>query len=104
MKYRVAYSPEAQQHLTDIFRWIADHGSPDVAERFVLSIYDHCDSLGDFPLRGVSRDDLTPGLRTLGFRRRVTIAFTIADHTIVIHGIYYGGRDYESLIQDNRSQ
>lgn len=101
MKYRVTYSPEAQQHLTNIFRWIADHGSPEAAERFVMSIYDYCDGLSSFPQRGTARDDLFPGLRTLGFRRRATIAFIIAAQEVEIHGIYYGGRDYEARILED---
>ena len=100
MKHRVRYSPEAQQHLTEIFRWIADQGSSEAAERFVMSIYDFCDGLSDFPHRGVARDDLFRGLRTLGFRRRVTIAFIVSDHQVDVLGVYYAGRDYESLILD----
>jgi hypothetical protein len=37
-------------------------------------------------------------LRTVGFRRRATILFEV-DHKkrqVVIHGIYYGGRSFES--------
>ncbi|WP_407648557.1 type II toxin-antitoxin system RelE/ParE family toxin [Gulosibacter molinativorax] len=79
--------------------WIADQGSPEAAERYVMSISDYCASLTDFPRRGTARDDLYPGLRTLGFRRRVTIAYTFSDSEVVIFGVYYGGRDYESLIE-----
>lgn len=31
-------------------------------------------------------------------RRRVTIAFVVTDDSVEIHGLYYGGRDYENLI------
>jgi plasmid stabilization system protein ParE len=47
---------------------------------------------------GVARDDLRPGLRIVGFRRRVTIAFAVTEATVEIPGIYYGGRDYETLL------
>ena len=47
------------------------------------------------------RDDLRPGLRTLGFRRRVTILFEVADDTVNIIGVYYGGQDYEANFQDD---
>jgi toxin ParE1/3/4 len=36
----------------------------------------YCFGLTDFPERGTMRDDLWPGLRTVGFERRATIAFT----------------------------
>lgn len=65
-----------------------------------MAIYDYCDDLTDFPLRGCARDDLAPGLRVLGFRKRAAIAFTIIESEVTIHGIYYGGRDYETNIRD----
>lgn len=36
-------------------------------------------------------------MRTIGFRRRIVIAFAVTDETVEILGVYYGGRDYESL-------
>lgn len=50
------------------------------------------------PLIGVARDDLRPGLRIIGFRGRAVIVFNVRDETVVILGVYYGGRDYEELI------
>lgn len=29
------------------------------------------------------------------------IAFIVTEHEIAVHGVYYGGRDYESLILDS---
>ncbi len=100
MKYKVNYSPDAEQDLIAIFRWIADQSSSQTAERFVMAIYDYCDDLTDFPLRGRARDDLAPGLRVLGFRKRAVIAFTVGESEVTVHGVYYGGRDYESIIRD----
>lgn len=67
----------------------------------MTAIFDYCDGLADFPLVGVARDDLRPGLRTIGFRRRVVIAFAVTDETVEIHGVFYGGRDYETLLRDD---
>ena len=47
----------------------------------------------DFPERGRQRDDLRPGLRIVGFERRVSIAFHVSPDTLVIDRIFYGGRD-----------
>jgi hypothetical protein len=33
---------------------------------------------------------MVPGLRTTGFRRRVTITFRLIGQTVLIAGIYYG--------------
>lgn len=80
MKYRVNYSPDTEQDMVAIFRWIADQSSSQTAERFVMAIYDYCDDLADFPLRGRARDDLAPGLQVLGFRKRAVIAFTALEN------------------------
>lgn len=37
-----------------------------------------CMSLSEFPERGSRRDAVRPGLRILGFERRVVIAFSVA--------------------------
>lgn len=64
----------------------------------MAAILDYCDELVVFPCIGVARDDLRPGLRTIGFRRRVVIAFAVTEETVEVLGIYYGGRNYEALI------
>jgi hypothetical protein len=48
-----------------------------------------------FPERGRRRDDLRPGLRIIGFGRRVTIAFHVAD---------YAGRDLRRAFRDPDEQ
>jgi len=96
--HQLVYSPRAQQQLQAIYNWIAGETEPEVARRFVLSIYDYCDNLADFPLRGHTRDDLIPGMRIIGFRRRAVIAFLVTDDEVQIHGVYYGGSDYEAHI------
>ena len=57
--------------------------------------------LRTFPHRGTRRDDIRAGLRTLGYRRRVTIAFEVADDTVNVPGVYYGGQDYEVDLRDD---
>ncbi|MFT4051959.1 MAG: type II toxin-antitoxin system RelE/ParE family toxin [Microbacterium sp.] len=76
MTREVVYSPRARDQLTERYFWIAEEsGFPDRAESYVPAIFDHCDELAGFPFIGVAHDDLRPGLRTLGFRRRAVIAF-----------------------------
>lgn len=101
MTHQILYSPRAHQQLRAIYDWIAGEAGPEIAQRFVLSIYDYCDELADFPLRGRARDDLTNGMRVIGFRRRAMIAFLVTDDEVEIHGVYYGGSDYEALILDS---
>jgi toxin ParE1/3/4 len=54
-----------------------------------------------FPQRGTARGDVRPGLRTIGFERRATIAFTIDDENVVILRILYAGRSLD-LAGDER--
>jgi hypothetical protein len=41
------------------------------------------------------RDDIAPGLRTVGFERRATIAFSVLEQGVTIHRIPYAGRTME---------
>ena len=93
MAYRVVFTPEARDQLLSIYRYIAAEVSADRASAFVTAIVDYCESFRTFPKRGTRRDDLRPGLRTVGFRRRVTIAFTVEEQTVAIIGVFYGGQE-----------
>lgn len=54
--------------------------------------------LAGFPYRGTARDDIRPRLRTIGYKKRVVIAFVVLGDGIAIVGIFYGGRDYETIL------
>lgn len=49
-------------------------------------------------MEGAAREDVRPGLRTLGHRRRAVIAFAVTDTTVAIIGVYYGGRDIDAIL------
>ncbi|BCH30430.1 hypothetical protein MesoLjLc_23600 [Mesorhizobium sp. L-8-10] len=100
MTHTVRFTPEALNQLDELETHIAGVGSPRMAARYVDSIVDYCENLRTFPHRGMRRDDIRPGLRTLGFQRRVTIAFEVADGTVNIAGVFYGGQDYEAALGD----
>lgn len=101
MTHTVRFTPEALNQLDKLEAHIAGVGSPVVAARYVDSIVDYCGNLWTFPHRGTRRDDLRPGLRTLGYRRRVTILFEVSDDTVNIIGVFYGGQDYEAALRDD---
>ncbi|UTV81687.1 type II toxin-antitoxin system RelE/ParE family toxin [Acidithiobacillus sp. YTS05] len=71
--------------------------------QYVKCIVDYCESLGTFPLRGTKRDDVRPGLLVTNYRRRVVIAFSVGAEVVSIIGIFYGERDYETLLQSDLS-
>jgi toxin ParE1/3/4 len=49
---------------------------------------------------GTARDDIRPGFRTLGFRRRavIAVAVTATVTSIEINGVYHGGRDIDAIL------
>ncbi|MCB8875227.1 type II toxin-antitoxin system RelE/ParE family toxin [Acidisoma silvae] len=93
---RVLFTARAEAHLDVIYAYIARQAGEARADAFVQRIIDYCAGFAIFPERGTCRDDLVPGLRTIGFERSVTIAFLIVPDTVLIEGVYYGGQNYES--------
>jgi len=100
---RIVFSPEAEADLLGLYAYIAEKTSPALALGFTDAIIDFCQSFTTFPNRGTRRDDIRAGLRTTGFRHQVTIAFDVAEKTVSIIGIYYGGRDFETLLRADPS-
>lgn len=101
MKYTIGFAPEAQQQLDAIEDYIVlASGYRAIAEQFVDDIVAYRESFETFPECGTQRDDLLPGLRTVGYRRRVTIAFRVDTNSrsVVILGVFYGGQDFEAEI------
>jgi len=98
MAYAVVFTPEARRQLQSIHDWILAAASPGRALAFTDAIIGYCESFKTFPHRGTRRDDLRPGLRTIGFRKRVTIAFDVEGELITIISILYGGRSLENVL------
>jgi plasmid stabilization system protein ParE len=67
----------------------------------VAAIIEYCRSLSMFPERGVRMDDIRPSLRTVGYRRRVTLAFEVTNDLVSILGVYYGGQDFEADLESD---
>ena len=55
--------------------------SPSTARTYVNRILAYVMGLEAFPKRGSLRDEIRPGLRVIGFERRVSIAFVVEDET-----------------------
>ena len=70
MTYRVVFSPEAEEQLIDLYRYIAKAASPSVAARYIEAIVSHCESLNIFPLRGTPRGDVRPDLRITTYKKQ----------------------------------
>jgi toxin ParE1/3/4 len=62
---------------------------------YIARIEKSCMSLQTLPERGTLREDLRPGLRVMGFERRVLTAFRVNSDSVAILRILYGGRSVE---------
>jgi toxin ParE1/3/4 len=105
MSYRVIFTPEAEEQLAALYRYIAEAASPNIAVRYTEAIVSYCESLCSFPHRGTMRDDVRPGLRITNYKKRTVIAFDVnAEAEMVsIIGVFYGGQDYETIMQEDDS-
>jgi toxin ParE1/3/4 len=97
--YTVTFTPEAEEQLAALFRYIAREASPDTARRYTSAIVTYCEGLANFPLRGVRRDDIRPGLRVTNYKKRTVIAFTVDADRVAIIGVFYGGQDYDESLR-----
>lgn len=101
MSFRLVFSPEAEEQLAALYGYIATAASPDTAARYTEAIVSYCESLRTFPLRGTMRDDVRPGLRITNYKKRAVIAFAVDVEQVSIVGVFYGGQDYETILQDD---
>ncbi len=96
---RVIFSERAATRLAELGEYIAREATSAVANGYLDRIHAACMALTVFPKRGRRRDDILPGLRTIGFERRATIAYRVFDTHVEIISIAYGGRDFESELR-----
>jgi plasmid stabilization system protein ParE len=101
MNYRVVFAPEALEQLAELYRYIAIAASPEVAARYTDAIVTYCESFTSFPYRGTKRDDVRAGLRITNYKKRAVIAFDVGAERVSIVGVFYGGQDFESILQDD---
>jgi toxin ParE1/3/4 len=99
MKLQVVFTPEARADLLELYDYIAENGGPIRALRYVEQIEEECMSLQTIPQRGTQRDDLRPGLRVMGFKRRTLIAFQVSSDRVAVLRILYGGRSAEKTFR-----
>lgn len=93
MARRVGFAARARRELRDLYDLIARDGGEERAARYVGGLEEFCSGLAMFPERGARRDGLRPGVRVIGFRRRVTVAFAVREDDVVILRVLYAGRD-----------
>jgi toxin ParE1/3/4 len=68
----------------------------------VARVFDHFSGYEIAPLRGRKRDDIGPGLRVVGWRKTLTIAYTVNEPSelVLIVAVMYRGRDVDALLRE----
>jgi len=100
VKYRLEFAPEARNDLRRLYIYIADDAGPERAIAYIDRIEAYCRGFSQFPERGTRRDDLFPGLRVVGFERRMSIAFGVSTGVVTFYRFFYGGRDISILSEE----
>jgi plasmid stabilization system protein ParE len=91
--HRDVFAPDALNDLCGLYDAIADAASPESAFSWVEAFRRHLLGFAVFPECGTLRDAIRPGLRTSGYRRRVTIALHATHTEVIILRVLDGGRD-----------
>ena len=102
MEYRIVFHPKAEAELEQLYDDIADRASPVIAWNFIVGIRDHCLGLSTFPHRGTERVEIMPGLRIVGYRRAVSIAFAVDGEDVLILGIFFVCRNITAGLLEGR--
>lgn len=100
-KRRVEFSQAARSDLFAIYDWINQASGWETATGYIERLERYCIGFGVASERGMSHDELYPGLRVVGFERRVAIAFLVRDESVVIVRLFYGGQDWRKSFEDD---
>jgi toxin ParE1/3/4 len=91
---KLRFTRRARQDLTQLLDWIAERAGADIALAYTERVEAFCEGLTVSSERGHRRDDLRPGLRVVGFERRIAVTFVVTDDEVWILRLFYGGRDW----------
>jgi plasmid stabilization system protein ParE len=100
--YRVAIDPGAVGDLDEIRAFVAEAAGKAISDKLIDRVLAYIDGFDSVPKRGAARDDVRPGLRTITWRRTVTLIFVVDDAAgaVVVIGALYRGRDLEAALRD----
>jgi toxin ParE1/3/4 len=101
-QYQVVIEPEAVDDIAQIKSMIASGASAVTANRFEDRLMKHLAGFSTAPMRGTRRTSTRPGLRTIGWKRMLTIVFRVdvTASKVFVLAIYYRGRDVAAALQD----
>lgn len=96
---RPRISRSAQADLEEIRAYIAEHGSPRAAARWISTLRAMCHKLAGTPGIGRSREELGPGLRSFAVGEYVIFYREIRGLVVIVH-VLHGARDIDRLFHD----
>ncbi len=101
-RYRVGLDPAAIADLDGIRAFVAEAAGKAISDKLIDRVLGYIDGLDTAPKRGVARDDVRPGLRTMTWRRTVTLIFVVDDGAgaVIVIGALYRGRDVDAALRD----
>ncbi len=96
MRPLVALSDRATDDLAALHAWIVEQADLATADRYLDRINARVQSLSAFPNRGSPRDDLSVGVRSLPFGRRI-FYYLVEDDAVTILRVAEAARDQARL-------
>ena len=105
-RFLVHFDRGATEDLVGIRDFLIPVTNDAFAEAFVDKIISYCEGLETVPQRGTVRDEIAPGLRIVGWRKTVSIAFQVNESTdrVLVLGVFYRGQDIASQLRQRRSR
>lgn len=104
MAHRIIYHPEAEAELDRLYTDIALEAGERTAGDYVDGVISFIEGLETFPERGTVRESRVAGLRIIGYRRSVSVAFSVRGSDVLILGVFARGRDINDEILEDRNQ
>ncbi|HEX7853659.1 MAG TPA: type II toxin-antitoxin system RelE/ParE family toxin [Sphingobium sp.] len=101
IRREVTLSPEASANLLALYDWISEQASPEIALSYIERLETYIRGFEVGAERGTLRNEIREGLRTVGFERRVTIAFTVNENQVIILGFFYGGQNWQGILTEH---
>jgi toxin ParE1/3/4 len=99
----IAWSPEAEADLADIWNYYLEVAGHKVADTIVRSIGEACRMLEEHPLAGRPRDEIRPGLRS-ALASPYVIFYRVNDGAAQLIRILDGRRDIDEIFSDGPQQ
>lgn len=104
MAYRIIYHQQAEAELDALYADIAMASGDRIAGDYVDSVITFIEGLQTFPERGTIRESPVAELRIIGYKRSISVAFSVRGDDVLVLGVFARGRDITEEILEERSQ